>query len=544
MILFRQAALLARAALPLAALLGFSRLATVRADPPALEYLYPAGFARGATTENVVIGGAADPWPVTAWVDHDGIQVSAEKEKGRLRIVVGEDVPPGVYFLRLSNDQGVSPLRPFLVGAGGEFKETEPNNGGAEANVLEGPQTVNGKLESSSDVDQYRVTAEEGQVLVASLLGNNVLASPMDAVLQVCDSKGFVLAQNDDEQGLDPQVAFPVPRTGEYLVRLFAFPETPNSTIGFSSAATYVYRLTITSEEFVDHVMPLAVTRTAPTRLVAQGWNLSADSSLGIEVNPVNDRQLLQPGILFPGNLGLLTVVDCESLVVDSDDPRPIQMPVVITGRVARPRSTNTFILQGKKGTPVVARIESRGLGFPMDPLLQVLDMEGKLLSEVDDVSNNRDPVMTFSPPADGSYQLVVRDLHRGGGFRFAYRLSVSEPEADFSLGLAADRLVMKSGEDLEVEVTIERIQGFKDEVELTVEGLPEGISCPAVVSAGEGDSAKKVKLKFSGSSPPFSGPLKIVGKAGERVRMASYAIPKMTIRRNDPWLSVVEAGK
>ena len=102
----------------------------------------------------------------------------------------------------------------------------------------------------------------------------------------------------------------------------------------------------------------------------------------------------------------------------------------------------------------------------------------------------------------------------------------------------------MKSGEDLEVEVTIDRISGFKDEVELTVEGLPDGISCPAVVSAAEGDSAKKVKLKFSGSSPPFSGPLKIMGKAAERVRTASYAIPKMTIRRDDPWLSVVEAAK
>ena len=530
--------------LALVFLMGLLTSAALHADPPGLDYLFPAGFARGTTTEHVTVGGATDPWPVKCWVDHDGIEVTAEEEKGRLTVVVGTDVPVGVYFLRLSSDQGVSSPRPFLVGGVKETSEVEPNNNGKQANLVEGPRTVNGRLGSSSDVDQFRVKVEAGQVLVASLLGNNVLASPMDAVLQVCDENGFILAQNDDEQGLDPQLAFPVTRTGEYLVRLFAFPETPNSTIGFSSAATYVYRLAITSQQFVDHVMPLAVTRTVSTRLVAQGWNLPADGSLGMEVEPADDRQLLQPGNLFPGNLGLLTVVDCESLVVDSDEPRPIQMPVVISGRVARPRSTNTFLLQGKKGTPVVARIESRALGFPMDPLLQMLDMEGKVLGEVDDVSNNRDPLLSFTPPADGQYQLVVRDLHRDGGFRFVYRLTVSEPQADFSLGLAADKLVMKSGEDLEVEVTIERIQGFKEEVELTVEGLPDGISCPAVISAGEGDSAKKVKLKFSGSSPPLSGPLKIVGKAGERVRMASYAIPKMTIRRDDPWLSVIEAGK
>jgi hypothetical protein len=530
--------------LALVFLMGLLTSAALHADPPGLDYLFPAGFARGTTTEKVTVGGATDPWPVKCWVDHDGIEVTAEEEKGRLTVVVGPDVPVGVYFLRLSSDQGVSSLRPFLVGGVKETSEVEPNNNGKQANLVEGPRTVNGRLGSSSDVDQFRVKVEAGQVLVASLFGNNVLASPMDAVLQVCDEKGFILAQNDDEQGLDPQLAFPVTRTGEYLVRLFAFPETPNSTIGFSSAATYVYRLAITSQQFVDHVMPLAVTRTMSTRLVAQGWNLPADGSLGMEVEPADDRQLLQPGNLFPGNLGLLTVVDCESLVVDSDEPRPIQMPVVISGRVARPRSSNTFLLQGKKGTPIVARIESRALGFPMDPLLQMLDMEGKVLGEVDDVSKNRDPLLSFTPPADGEYQLVVRDLHRDGGFRFVYRLTVSEPQADFSLGLAADKLVMKSGEDLEIEVTIERIQGFKEEVELTVEGLPDGISCAAVISPGEGDAAKKVTLKFSGSSAPFSGPLKIVGKAGERIRSASYAIPKMTIRRHDPWLSVIEAAK
>jgi hypothetical protein len=524
--------------------IGIGTSVDLHADPPGLDYLFPAGFARGTTTEKVTVGGATDPWPVKSWVNHEGIQVTAEEEKGRLKVVVDPDVPPGVYFLRLYNDQGVSSPRPLLVGGVAEETEVEPNNDAEHANPVNGPHTVNGKLASSSDVDQFRVKVEAGQVLVASLLGNNVLGSPMDAVLQVCDEHGFILAQNDDEQGLDPQIAFPVPRTGEYLVRLFAFPETPNSTIGFSSAATYVYRLTITSQQFVDHVMPLAVTRTVPTRLVAHGWNLPGDSSLGMDVEPGSDRQLFQPGNLFPGNLGLLTVVDCESLVVDSDEPRPIQMPVVISGRIARPRTTNTFILQGRKGTPVVARIESRALGFPMDPLLQVLDMEGKVLSEVDDVSNNRDPLLTFSPPADGQYQLVVRDLHRDGGFRYVYRLSISEPKADFSLSLAADKLVMKSGEDLEVEVSIERILGFKEEVELTIEGLPDGISCPAVISPGEGDLAKKVKLKISGTSAPFSGPLKIVGKAGERVRTTSYAIPKMTIRRDDPWLSVVEAGK
>ena len=528
----------------LLALLTIAWMPALQAAPPGLDYLFPAGFSRGTTTEKVIVGGATDPWPVKAWVNHDGIKVTAEEEKGRLHFEVDAAVEPGVYFLRLYNDQGVSRIKPFLVGTVKELNESESNNRGAQANVLDGPHTVNGKLESSSDVDQYRVSVQEGQVLVASLLANNVLGSPMDAVLQICDAAGFVLAQNDDEQGLDPQLAFPVPKSGEYLVRLFAFPEAPNSTIGFSSAGAYVYRLTITSQQFVDHVLPLAVTRQGPTRLLAQGWNLTADNAEGLEVEVDGVAKYLQPSHGFPANLRLLPVVDSECMVVDSEGPHSIQLPVVVSGRVARPRSAHRFTLQARKGRSIVARVESRSLGFPMDPLLQVLDMEGKVLSEVDDVSNDRDPVLTFNPPADGEYQLKVSDLHRDGGFRFAYRLSVSEPEADFSLSLAIDALVMTSGEELEVEIDVQRLQGFKDEVELKVEGLPDGISCPAVLSAGEGDSAKKVKLKFSGESAAWSGPLKIVGTAGERVRAASYPIAKMTIRRDDPWLSILEAAK
>ena len=49
----------------------------------------------------------------------------------------------------------------------------------------------------------------------------------MDAVLQVVSAKGFVLAQNNDAVGRDPRIVFEAPTTGTYIVRLFAFPSTP-----------------------------------------------------------------------------------------------------------------------------------------------------------------------------------------------------------------------------------------------------------------------------------------------------------------------------
>ena len=47
-----------------------------------------------------------------------------------------------------------------------------------------------------------------------------------------------MLAQNNDYHGLDPQVRLPVPEDGTYIVRMFAFPATPDSSIGFAGGET------------------------------------------------------------------------------------------------------------------------------------------------------------------------------------------------------------------------------------------------------------------------------------------------------------------
>ena len=83
--------------------------------------------------------------------------------------------------------------------------------------------------------------------LVASLDAQRSLASPMDGVLQVVSDRGFVLAQNNDYAGLDPQVTFRVPTDGRYVVRVFAFPATPDASVRFGGGDRFLYRLTLTT---------------------------------------------------------------------------------------------------------------------------------------------------------------------------------------------------------------------------------------------------------------------------------------------------------
>src|SRR5262249_36007488 len=133
---------------------------------------------------------------------------------------------------------------------------------------------VNGRLEKQGDVDGFALRLAKGQTLVASVLANRGLGSPMDAVLQVASADGFVLDQNNDYHGLDPQLVFTAPADGTYVVRTFAFPAVPDSGIRFAGGETFIYRLTLTTGGFAEYAYPLAVPRADPGQVELVGWNI------------------------------------------------------------------------------------------------------------------------------------------------------------------------------------------------------------------------------------------------------------------------------
>ena len=103
---------------------------------------------------------------------------------------------------------------------------------------------------------------------------NGRLGSPMDGLLQVVSSGGFVLASSDDDHGLDPQIVFLAPADDRYIVRAFGYSSTPDSRIAFAGGDSWIYRLTLTTGGFLDHVFPLAVSRAGPGEVEATGWNI------------------------------------------------------------------------------------------------------------------------------------------------------------------------------------------------------------------------------------------------------------------------------
>ncbi|MBT4011961.1 MAG: hypothetical protein HN617_08330 [Planctomycetaceae bacterium] len=515
----------------------------LQAAAPTVTHLYPWGLQQG-TTEEISVKGSWTKWPLEVAGEFPaGLKIKSLETAGQLSVETSTEVRAGVYHFRLFDGEGATKVIPLIVGAVPEFREKEPNGKPGEGNKIALPAVINGQLKESADVDIFLVDLAEGETLSLLFVANNILGVAMDAIIQVCDSRGFVLAQNDDERGLDPQLSYTAKRTSMVQVRIFAFPEATNSSIAFSSNADYIYRLTATTKRLLDFCLPLSVSaESMDLQLQGAGFtNESLQWTGTVEMPYVSFAGV--PGTVYvPLTVGKVVVATRQSSI---ESPQVVVLPASISGVIEQREDQDVFLLESlQKGESLVVSLFARSLGFPTDPLIEIYDNTGKLLSTQDDKDRaTRDPAFTYKIPADGAYQIRIRDLHRVGGPRYAYRMEVAKLQPDVKLTLGSGEFV-KSGEKLEIEVAISRLGGFADELMIDIDGLPEGVGIEAVKSEGSGDSSKKVKLVLIGKWPLFSVPIRIIGtwNEGQSQVLAEYAVAKSIIARTDPWLTSVPA--
>ena len=515
------------------------------AKPPVLDRLFPPGGQRGRTTE-VTAEGQFDTWPVRVWVEGQGIEARPGEAKGKLVVTVAPDAR-GVGWIRLHDDQGASEPRPFLVGSLPEAIEAEPNDSPAAPQaVAAGPLTINGRLAKNGDVDGYSVPLQAGQALVAALRAHEVLGSPMDAILQVARPDGLVLDQADDSGGLDPRLVFVAPRPGTYVVRTFAFPAEPSGSIQFAGGASFLYRLTLTTEAFADHPWPLSVARDRPGWVGVVGWNLP-DEARTLAVSPTGAAAdhvwADHPALAAPS---LVRVVP-HPVVLEATPSVPgtlqaIVAPVSLSGRIGRPGERDVYRFTAEAGKVHSIRVASRALGFPLDPVLRVLDPGGKVLAESDDSSPaGRDPELRFTPPDAGEFRVEVSDLNGRAGPRYVYQLDLLSPQPGVRLTLAQRQFTLAPAKPLEIAVGVDRRDGFAGRLDIAVEGLPDWVAISRAASIAGSETAKAVVLTLvSQGTTGWSGPFRIVGRpAPDGQALVANRIEQDILAPRLTWLTI-----
>lgn len=503
------------------ALLTFLLAATAGAAPPAVTSLSPAGGERG-TTVAVIAAGTFDAWPVQVWSSSPSILVKAEKEKGKFAVTIAKDAPLGAHWLRFHDDTGASPLRPFVVGGLPEIAEVEPNDDPKSAPVLAMPTVVNGVLGKSGDVDCFRVKLAKGQTLIASLEAHHTLRSPMDAILQLVSDTGAVLEQNHDVRGLDPELAFTAPAEGTYAVRLFAFPSQPDSSIRHFGSPACVYRLTLTTGEFVDFSTPLAVERDREATLTLRGWNLKEKTA---KLGKSEDR---------------VGIVREAHSCFDSPTDKSLSPPFTVTGLVEKAGSPSVVLVAGTVGKPLAIRLENAELS--LNPVLRISGADGKPLSKAEPAELNGEIDVDFNPPATGIYRIEVRDRFDSASPRHAYRLRVASAVPDLDAKLAADRFLVTVGTPLDIPITVKRLHGFTGELVAFAENLPEGIAVEVAPPAAKPDP-NTATLRLKATKPFAGGPIRIgVAKKGDDAfrRFASATLADFDRPTRYLWLTAM----
>ena len=120
-------------------------------------------------------------------------------------------------------------------------------------------------------------------------------------------------------------------------------------------------------------------------------------------------------------------------------EAQELALPMTVHGLLTKPGDTDAYRFQAKAGREIVFTISTAGLGSSLDPVMEVLSLEGKRLgSNLDD--RVRDS-LGFKVPADGAYSLRVSDYQQGGSIRHFYRLTMGQlpfMKGRYPLGLKA----------------------------------------------------------------------------------------------------------
>ena len=258
---------------------------------PRLQSVFPCGAKIGTTVEVAFTGTDLDE-PEGLLFSHPGLKAEpivppepptppadpkkpapkpAAKGKpvrvvSKFKVTVGPDVPVGTCDVRFVNKWGVSNPRAFAIGNLTEVDEKEPNNDVATAQKVEINNTVNGIINSPTDVDYYTFAGKKGQRVLLHVAASSIDSRAKPAI-ELYDAAGNRLVFNRNYSAHDALADVTLPADGAYWVRLYEFTHVAGS-------ADYYYRLTITTGPWIDAVVPPMVEPGKTASVTVYGRNL------------------------------------------------------------------------------------------------------------------------------------------------------------------------------------------------------------------------------------------------------------------------------
>ncbi len=136
------------------------------------------------------------------------------------------------------------------------------------------------------------------------------------------------------------------------------------------------------------------------------------------------------------------------------------------------------------------------------------------------------DSQLDFTAPADADYILHLKDVRGLEGPDFAYRVTLHDEVPDFQIRADDENPNIPKGGSAFITVGANRVEGYDGPIDISVEGLPKGITASsATIPAGQDFTMVVLSADSADSVDSMPAKFRVVGRAKingqERVRVA-----------------------
>jgi hypothetical protein len=538
---------------------------------PGIGYMFPPGGAAGTTVE-VVLGGydwtpdmqvfvvdprikleiIAPPGPVIVPESPYWFGKKARRppfllpRETKARLTLPADFPPGVVYWQAANANGATQRGRFVVGTGSEALETQSRKSPQDLPTL--PVTISGRIQNIEEVDRYRfLAAKTGPVTCR--VASQVINSPLNAVVEVRDASGRLVADAADTSGRDVLLAFAAIKGTRYTVSVF--------DVDFRGNRAFVYRLELLPGPGVLAAIPSAGNPGETKAVEFIGYGVatggakleSVTKTVTFPANPSSDRfrYSLQTawGAASPYVFLISDLPESVEPTGTASSDRKLAIPAAVTGVIEERYGIDRYSVSGKKGDVWSIACEAARIGSPLDVSVTIFDANDKQLRTIDDTPGTVDAGFEFKVPEDGDYEILIGDNSGRSGNRAAtYRLVVRPALASFDLSVPELLTVPNEGKS-QLTVTAKRHGGFKDAIAIALTGLPAGVTAAKVMMIPASKNAVKIELTSTTGSATAASVVGVNGTATvaekQVTRLAGRMLVAVTLK---PPFSIDAEGK
>jgi hypothetical protein len=408
--------------------------------------------------------------------------------KMKVKFTADADAMPGVRDVKMATPTGVSTVGQLVVVSDPVIYESGKNNTRETANEVTLPATVCGIFEANEDVDYFKFKVEAGQELNfhvrCSRLQDRIhdLQRHADALLTIRNSNGSTVVASDNHFYGDPFISHRFEREGEYFIEI--------RDVRYHGNVYWEYSIEITDRPFVSNVYPMgiAIGKESPVELIGTqlpdqrtvGLTLPTNTAVGPTLTraPIGDSHSNAVSV-YATDLPIVMETGEDNNVPENG--QLVSIPAGINGRISQDSDVDCFQFEAKKGEKFTFEIRARRYQSTLDPYIRILSADGKQLTENDDLRDFKrgfadSRIENWAAPADGKYSLEIRDMHLRGGDSFVYFVEATRAEPHFRLYVDTDKTLLAPGKNGVFYVQVERKNGFTGEVQIHVDGLPDGV--------------------------------------------------------------------